>query len=236
VTGELRTDRPAVDVALLGGFRLTVDNHAVHTTGAEQRLVAYVALCSPTTRTMTAGTLWPDVDEQHAHASLRTSMWQVHRRCPELVNTLGTDLRLGEDVDVDAIALVVHAHRILRAPSTLSVAHLTAELISQELLPGWYDDWVLTERERSRQLQLHALEAAAEELLARHQTVPALDVALRAVSTEPLRESAHRLVIRIHISEGNIGEAIRQYSLCRQLLGDELGVEPTPQLRRLVND
>ena len=33
-----------------------------------------------------------------------------------------------------------------------------------ELLPDWYDDWVLLERERFRQLRLHALDALCDDL------------------------------------------------------------------------
>ena len=62
----------------------------------------------------------------------------------------------------------------------------------------------------------------------------ALEAALSAVRAEPLRESAHRVLIRVHLAEGNRGEAIRQYELCRRLLRERLGVEPTEQLERLL--
>jgi DNA-binding SARP family transcriptional activator len=63
----------------------------------------------------------------------------------------------------------------------------------------------------------------------------AVDAGLAAVCAEPLRESAHRVLIRTHMAEGNHAEAGRQYELCRRLLRHEVGVEPSPQLRELVS-
>jgi DNA-binding SARP family transcriptional activator len=105
-----------------------------------------------------------------------------------------------------------------------------------ELLPGWYDDWVLLERERLRQLRLHALEELAARLTAAGRYGDALQAAYGAVRTEPLRESALRTVVRVHVAEGNIAEALRAYERFRTLIADELGVPPTPQLVRLVQD
>lgn len=86
------------------------------------------------------------------------------------------------------------------------------------LLPGWYDDWVVLERERLRQLQLHALDRLAAALLAAEEPGRALDAALVAVQADPLRESAHRIVVRIHLREGNAPEALRAYERFAQLL------------------
>jgi DNA-binding SARP family transcriptional activator len=103
-----------------------------------------------------------------------------------------------------------------------------------ELLPGWYDDWVLFERERVRQLHLHILEAVAEALSASGRFGVALEAGLRAVQVDPLRESAHRLVMEIHLAEGNIWEALRRYEECSRLLWKELRVAPSGRMRELV--
>jgi Bacterial transcriptional activator domain len=62
----------------------------------------------------------------------------------------------------------------------------------------------------------------------------AVQAGLAAVAGEPLRESAHRTLIRAHLAEGNPGEAVRQYHLYRRLLADELAIEPSPAIRGLV--
>jgi DNA-binding SARP family transcriptional activator len=106
--------------------------------------------------------------------------------------------------------------------------------VAQELLPDCYDDWALVERERFRQLRLHALEAACELLTRRGCYGQALMAGLAAVATEPLRESAQRLVVQAHISEGNWHEALRQYTSYADLLGSELGLLPSAAMEALV--
>ena len=103
-----------------------------------------------------------------------------------------------------------------------------------DLLPGWYDDWVLLERERLRQVRLQALEAVAARLASLGRHGEALQAAHAAIRAEPLRESAHRLMVRIHLAEGNVAEAVRAYELFRTMLEHELGVPPSELMTRLV--
>lgn len=93
---------------------------------------------------------------------------------------------------------------------------------------------MIFERERLRHLHLHSLEAASAQLVQQHRFTEALDIALAAVRSEPLRESAHCAVITVHIAEGNLVEAIRHYHRFRRLLVAELGVEPSPRLTAVV--
>jgi DNA-binding SARP family transcriptional activator len=62
----------------------------------------------------------------------------------------------------------------------------------------------------------------------------AVQAGLAAVKAEPLRESAQRSLIRAHLAEGNLGEALRQYHSFRRLLLEELGVGPSAELEDLV--
>jgi DNA-binding SARP family transcriptional activator len=133
-------------------------------------------------------------------------------------------------VQVDVRDFIVAARQLLgRSPGGVST--LPAQLVSWgELLPGWYEDWVLLERDRIRQLRLHALEELADQLARRGQFSLALEAALNAVNAEPLRESAHRSVARVHLAEGNPAEAVHQYETFRCMIGDELGLSPTQKL------
>jgi DNA-binding SARP family transcriptional activator len=79
------------------------------------------------------------------------------------------------------------------------------------------------------------LEAQAERLAADGRFGLALDVAMRAVRADPLRESAHRAVISIHLAEGNVAQAHRALRRCADVLRSELGIAPSPQTARLVS-
>ncbi|HEY8828234.1 MAG TPA: bacterial transcriptional activator domain-containing protein [Jatrophihabitantaceae bacterium] len=144
------------------------------------------------------------------------------------------DARLGADVRVD----LREAERLARAEvdggAERSGAESDTETFVGDLLPDWYDDWVLIERERFRQLRLRALEALCERLARAGRIGEALDAGLLSVAGEPLRESAHRALVRVHLADGNAGEAIRQFRLCRRLLRDQLGIEPSERMYELV--
>jgi DNA-binding SARP family transcriptional activator len=90
------------------------------------------------------------------------------------------------------------------------------------------------ERERVRQRLLHALDALSRQLVVRQRCAEAVEAAMMAVSAEPLRESAQRMLIEAHLAEGNWVEARRSFEVYRDLLYRELGVEPDPQLAAMV--
>ncbi|HWU05193.1 MAG TPA: BTAD domain-containing putative transcriptional regulator [Streptomyces sp.] len=233
-------DRPsAARVTLLDGFGLDLPGRVRRSITDDlprgvQRLVAHLCLSSRPTRAATAGHLWPEVPEDHAHGSLRSALWRLNRAAPGLVEVSGSGLQLATDVRVDVRDLNDWvAQALARAPGPECVALPDTALLG-DLLPGWYDDWVLLERERLRQLRMQALEAVATRLSSLGRHGEALQAAHAAVRAEPLRESAHRVMVSIYLAEGNVAEAVRAYELFRTVLEDELGLPPTEQMTRLV--
>jgi DNA-binding SARP family transcriptional activator len=99
-----------------------------------------------------------------------------------------------------------------------------------EVLPDWYDDWVLDAHDTFHRLRVEALECACAGFTARGQYARAVDSGLAAIAGEPLRESAHRVLMCAYLAEGNPGEALREYNLYRDLLKTELGLEPSPTM------
>jgi DNA-binding SARP family transcriptional activator len=92
----------------------------------------------------------------------------------------------------------------------------------------------LIECERFRQLRLNALESLCAVLIANGRAREAVVAGLAAVAGEPLRESAHDVLIQAHLAAGNVGEARRQFRVYRQLLREQLGVSPSPRLHVLL--
>jgi SARP family transcriptional regulator, regulator of embCAB operon len=121
---------------------------------------------------------------------------------------------------------------VASAVSTLGAGAIS--VLSRDLLPDWYDDWVVPEAEEWRQLRLHALESLSDLLTIEGRYAHAMSAALAALRVEPLRESANAAVIRVHLAEGNQANAVREFRCYRALLQRELGVEPTPSLFELV--
>ena len=221
---------------LLGGFRLLREGQPVLLPNHGQRLIALLGLTGPYSRTATAGTLWPEVSEQQAQGSLRTALWRLKRQWPGLVTAAEHGLALNPLVEVDTAKFVSAAMRTLEGgPLQKREQPCLGNLAAGELLPGWYDDWVVFERERLRQLQMHALERLSEQFATQRRFALALEAALEAVRMEPLRESAHASVIAVHLAESNLIEARRHYEHVRRLLWAELEVEPSPRLRAMVS-
>ncbi len=225
-------------LALLGGFGLYVGDDAVPLTPGPQRLVALLALHdSALHRGHVAGLLWGDSTEAHAQGSLRSTLWKLQLARPGLVWISGDSLALAPQVEVD----VRRASRLARALVTgcfdeEAVIALLDPRFCGELLPGWDDDWVIVERERHRQLSLHALESVCEHLTSLHRYGAAALAGLAAVEREPLRESAHRALMRVHLAEGNASEALRRYRHYELLAARDLGVEPSPMMRSLLRE
>jgi len=224
-----------LSLSLLNAFELRSHGHVLDLPLSSQRLLAFVALHEhPLQRAYVAGTLWIDASDERAGASLRSSLWRLNRAGRAAIETTGTHLRLAAEVEVDLRRALAVAHRLLHGSTEAADLRAGETALCGELLPDWYDDWLLFERERFRQLSLHALEALAERLIGAGEMARALHVALSAVKGEPLRESAHRVLIRVHLAEGNRAEALRQRELCRRLLHDQLGIEPSPRLDALL--
>jgi len=221
---------------LLDTFELRARGTSVRLSAGLEHLVAFLALRSaPVPRRRLAGVLWPDTLEAHAAASLRSALWRVHRAAGRFVVAEDTLVALSPSVWVDTRVLIARAREVIETswPSVPATLPDPVEL-GADLLPGWTDDWVLVERERLRQLRLHALEQLSELHLAAGRTAHAIEAALVAAAGEPLRETAQRCLIRAYIAEGNYASAIRTYHFYRRLLWTELGIEPSPQLIRLA--
>lgn len=223
---------------LLGGFRLRVGDIAVPLAPGQQRLVALLGLRgSALPRGYVAGLLWADSSESRAHGSLRSTLCKLHALRPGVVLISGDTLTLAPDIPVD----VRHATELATALITDRFDDNTASALLEprcchELLPGWYEDWVIVERERHRQLSLHALELVCAHLTSLRRYGAAMLAGLAAIDRDPLRESAHRALMKIHIAEGNSGDAIRRYREYEEIAARDLGVQPSPMMRALLSE
>ncbi|MEU4244771.1 BTAD domain-containing putative transcriptional regulator [Actinoplanes sp. NPDC026619] len=202
-----------------------------------KRVLAFVALSSGVVeRRRAAGALWPDGDEVRAAGSLRSALWRLKCAGIDLVQADKVALRLRPGTTVDVDQLVTWSDRVMTGVPTAADLRISRWHIDfLELLPGWYEDWVIFERERLRQRLLHALEALARLLVDHDRIAEAIEVAMIAISAEPLRESAQRVLIEAHLAEGNMVEANRAFYAFRALALRELGVEPGNGLRSLID-
>ena len=154
------------EVLVLGGFQLwRSGSEQVGIPRASQRLLALLAIRGGvTSRAAVAGTLWPDATETQACSNLRSALARLDRSCRKMLQVSKLELGLAKDVTVDICYAQRLARRLLDPAVTLEQSDLSSAaivILSGDLLPGWYDDWVLVKAEDWRQLRLHALETLA---------------------------------------------------------------------------
>jgi DNA-binding SARP family transcriptional activator len=214
---------------LLGGFRLLYRDKEISARPRDQRLLALLAIKGVSLRHLVAGTLWPEVTDNQALSGLRTALWRLNGMPTALVVAKNGTLALHPTISIDVENVYAILDRMNRGDHKLLGLLLE---IPGELLPGWYDDWVLFERARLQQVWFCSVELAAMSCLASGDHLSALQAAFALLGADPFRESAHRLLIQIHMAEGNNVEALRQLQDCQVLLADQQ-VPPSRQLLRL---
>ena len=227
-----------IEIRLLGSFGLTVAGSPVRDVSiGSQRLLAFLALHDRSiARVALAGSMWPEVSDERAGVSLRAALSRLDGPSRDAVLTASAGLALSDLVSVDLHEGQALARRLLRpgAPDDADLSATAVQLLSSELLPDWYDDWVVAEAEDWRQLRLTGLETLADRLTDLGRLPEAAGAARAAMKVDPLRESPHASLVRIHLAEGNQSEALRVYARYRNLLRAALDLEPTALLTNLL--
>ena len=154
------------EVLVLDGFQLWRSGiEQVGIPRASRRLLALLAIRGGvTSRAAVAGTLWPDATEIQACSNLRSALARLDLPCRKMLQVSKLELGLTKDVTVDIYYAQRLARRLLDPAVTPEQSDLSSAaivILSSDLLPGWYDDWVLVKAEDWRQLRLHALETLA---------------------------------------------------------------------------
>jgi DNA-binding SARP family transcriptional activator/DNA-binding HxlR family transcriptional regulator len=234
-------ERLLIEISLLGSFDLRVSGASVASLAVgSQRLLAFLALHDrAVARIAMAGAMWPEVSDERAGISLRSALSRLDAATRDAILSASPGLSLAEAVVVDLREGQALARRLLQQetpPRTADVSPAAVALLSLELLPDWYDDWVLAEAEDWRQLRMSALEAQTVFLTAAGRLAEAAGAARAAMKVEPLRESGHASLIRVHLAGGNQSEALRVYERYRALLDSVLGLAPTALITSLVAD
>jgi DNA-binding SARP family transcriptional activator len=228
-----------VHIQLLGGFECSCSGRRIPLPLGAQRLLGLLALEEGGVhRGAAAERLWPNSSPGRAAGNLRSALWRARRLAEvTVVRCDGPRLRIAPAVCIDLQVVESLSRKALEGGSPIMDLDYEAliDALSLELLPDWVDDWLVLERDRWEQVRLHALEGVAQMLRSREQYLGALRAALAAVAVEPIRESAHRIIVEVHLDEGNTGSALRHYQRYRSLLQRELGVAPSPRMTQLAN-
>ena len=215
-------------------------------------LLAYLAVTGRGhARETLAALLWPEYDDEHARAALRRTLSTLRGAldAPHLVVDRDTvSLIPGADLWVDVAesrerlaACRTHGHPPADVcPACLTPLAEAASLYRDDFLAGFtlrdsaeFDEWQFMQAETLRGELVEALEKLARGQSARGDFAGALVSARRWLGLDPLREEAHREVMRLHTWTGQRNAALHQYRACVRILEHELGVAPLAETTEL---
>jgi DNA-binding SARP family transcriptional activator/predicted ATPase len=202
-------------------------------------LIAYLILHgdTPQPRERLAFTLWPASSESQARTNLRQLLHHLKRALPAECNSLVTDhysvrWRREASCEIDvadfqaSLAEAASARTANDRAREIRSLTAAAQLYEDEILPGLYDDWLTPIREQYRQHLCEALQRLASLFEEQREFAAALPFAERLVTLDPLGESHHQLLMRLHAANNDRSSALRAYHQCMRVLRRELGVEP----------
>jgi DNA-binding SARP family transcriptional activator len=199
-----------------------------------------------------AALLWPDLDQAHARAALRTTLSALVTEIPGPWFTAEQDLLA---LNPQALWIDVRAFQALLAQSRAHKhdnpalcgecrgwLHEAVDLYRADFLAGFtvqggsaeFEHWQLTQREWLRREQSYALKRLATAYGALDDVEQAISVANHWVALDPLHEAAHRLLMHLYAASGRRAEALRQYQKCVDLLQSELATPPEDETTRLA--
>ena len=205
---------------------------------------------APQSRHRLMGLLWGTLPEASARRDLRHALWNLRRQLrptggASLLVTAGQNVWLLPHAwRLDAAELEAACSAAILAPDldelALKTLRQALDLYQGDYLDGFYvddapvfDEWVLVEQERLRDLARGGLALLVEASVARGSLADALRQAQRLVGLDPWREDAHRRVMHLLALTGRRDAALAQYEQCRRVLATELGAEPTSETRAL---
>jgi TolB-like protein/Flp pilus assembly protein TadD len=233
----------SVEIRLLGGFEARLPGGKVVRlpTRKAGQLIACLALApgSQAPREKLAGLLWSERADEQARASLRQALAAIRKSFqgvePFPIAADGERIALNvEAAEVDALEF-----QALAEEGSAKALERAAALYRGELLEGAkvrdpaFEEWLSFERERLRGLAVRVLGRLLAHQASDGRAQEAIGMAQRLLELDPLREEAHRALMRLYAEAGERGLAVRQFEGCRALLGAELGVEPEAETQAL---
>ena len=230
-------ESPGLRLYLLGTSRIQRHNLPIRLpTRKAQSLLAYLVL-HPTehSREKLAALFWGDSTDQEAKHSLRVALAMLRSHLGENLLLAGREtVQINPDylIWVDVLEFEARATQVL-ATNPPDPTAINLDLYQGDLLPDLYDDWVISERERYRQLYLDLLLHLAQHWRSQGEYRRVIDLASRVLAQDPANEAAHQHLMFSHFAAHDRNAALKQYEACVRSLRDELGVDPSPETQAL---
>lgn len=239
-------------IELLGGVRAIQGDRIVSHFESRKAvsLLAYLAYHRQRIhpREVLAEMLWSDEGAEATRDRLRQALAAIRRvletesnetESPRILMADRSDVGFCPDaVSTDAEQFVSSAALAAKAAGDplrrLDLLREAIALYRGDLMPGYSDSWIISERERLSEIFYECLCQAADLVYQTGQISEATDLARRAVRLDPLREEGYVVLMRLSRAEGRVADALRKYRQMERVLREELGVAPSDAAKALA--
>jgi DNA-binding SARP family transcriptional activator/predicted ATPase len=188
---------------------------------------------------------WPEADIHAGRNSLRVALSSLRGLLEppgiapgSVLDTSADAVRISSGAvwtDVAQFEAVAFAGEA-RDNATDRITHLSraVDLYRGELLPGRYEEWVMTERDRLRDAFAAVLRSLSAQWEAGGDINRAIAYARRLTVVDRLNEASRCELIRLYMKAGEPAAAAREYREMVRVLREELGAEPSAETRHLM--
>ncbi|MCB0105571.1 MAG: AAA family ATPase, partial [Caldilineaceae bacterium] len=205
-----------------------------------QALLIYLAVATGMhTRDTLATLFWDEMPEAAAKKNLTKALSNLRKLLGDYIVADNHIAGLG-----GALPCWVDVHAFSQAVDTavtvvdLNKLQETIALYRGEFLQGFsakdapmFEEWARGEREHLHQMAIHGLYTLGQRLAAAQEDAKAIDCLQRLLIFDPLHEAAHLQIVEALARSGQRRAALAHYENCRRLLADELGAQPSLELR-----
>jgi WD40 repeat protein/class 3 adenylate cyclase len=229
-----------LQIRLLGQFDIRLDGKRVLLPSRPgQSLLAYLVLSAgiPHRREILAGILWPDFSDDNARKNLRHELWRIRKSISTQQST-PVDYLLAEEFTIAFNRQAdywLDAAQIERTEPNLQSLTSNLSLYQGELLPGFYEDWVVLERERIQSVFDSKMEQLVAQLIAAERWTAVQEQAERWLSLGNTLEPAYRALMLAHGVRGDMARVSSIYQRCMEELDEQFGLEPSAETRALYD-
>lgn len=233
-----------LSLSLFGSPQIRLKGQTISglTSAKSQALLFYLALVGrPQSRLHLAGLLWPEKSDQEARLNLRQTLFLLRQSLPDVINASRDMIGLRDDLSFETDVHDFEIEIQTGIAGDMASLRSAVDRYKGEFLTGFYveeapefGEWVLIERERLRSLMIQGLVKLSEHHVERGETGHGILYTGKLLALEPWREESHRQMMRLLAWDGRIQAALAQYEQCRQLLADELDLEPSTETTTLL--
>lgn len=236
-----------LEIRLFGGLELRIDGAAltVFISTKAPALIAYLAVSRrPASRDLLAALFWGEMGDADAKNNLRQTLTSLRKGLDPFLEITRDTVALRADApaasDIAAFESALRAARRADGAERITYLQAAVDAYRGDFLEGFlvreapeFEEWLLAQRTRYRELALQAFHQLTEDYLAQADYQAAIDAATRLLALDPWREEGHRQLMLGLARTGQYSAAMTQYQRCRALMQEVFAVEPAEETTAL---